>query len=313
MPKYHLRTASPRFTASGSLLSLAFIVGPALLVISRPIGYASALLATAIASICLTLAWVTWKRSSDVSNGKNAILRIHPKPRNTIMWKNPCVLNLPIVCALLSSPLLFAGDLSRYRDFQFGTNLARVAKLADLQPSEAMLIHARPAKIQELGWHPYFVERSSGEADPVMEGLFTFYNDQLFRMVITYDRYKIEGMTVEDMVQSISAVYGVAAATPPNSEVPFHSNYAESAPVLARWENPEYSCSLIRTRNQFSFALVLVSKRLDTLAQTAIAESARLDAQEAPQRAIDLQNKREENVRLAMEQVRSVNKPKFRP
>jgi hypothetical protein len=208
-------------------------------------------------------------------------------------------------------PRSFSEVISLYGDFKLGTSVCRVTKLADLQPSAATLIHQRPAKIQELEWRPYFIQRPNSNADAVAEGLFTFYNDQLFRMVITYDRYQVEGLRVDDIVQSIAAVYG--AATTPNVEIPFHSNYGESAPVLAQWDSPEYSCSLVRTGNQFSFALVLVSKRLDALAQAAISESARLDVLDAPQRAIDLQKTQAESVRLAMEQLRSVNKPKFRP
>src|SRR6266567_6744627 len=41
----------------------------------------------------------------------------------------------------LSAPLIYAPDLSRFRKFQFGMNLIAVAKQADMQPSEARLIH----------------------------------------------------------------------------------------------------------------------------------------------------------------------------
>jgi hypothetical protein len=309
MSESHLRTAGPSYAKPVFLLSLAFIC-PALLFISRPVSYVSLLLATAVTAICLALAWVAWKTSSDVSTYLNPIPGTDAKPGKARTHINPRILNIPIVFTLLSSPLLFAGDLSHYRNFQFGMNLSHVANLVDLEPSQATLIHQRPARIQELAWHP-FIYRTSDDADPVNEGVFSFYNDQLFRMVINYDRYKVEGMTVADMIQSISAVYGVAET--PNVEIPFHSDYAESAPVLARWENPEYSCNLIRTGNQYSFVLVLVSKRLDALAQPAIAEAGRLDAQEAPQKAIDLQKQHDETVRLAMEQTRATNKPKFRP
>jgi hypothetical protein len=42
-------------------------------------------------------------------------------------------------------------------------------------------------------------------ADAIAEGLFTFYNDQLFRIVITHERYQVEGLSVDDIIQSISA------------------------------------------------------------------------------------------------------------
>jgi hypothetical protein len=145
----------------------------------------------------------------------------------------------------------------------------------------------------------------------VKDGLLSFFNGELFRIVVTYDRYKVEGMTAEDMIQAISTTYGTA--TRPTAEIAYHSNYGEVATVVARWENAENSYDLIRTGDRSSFAMVLYSKRLDALAQAAIVESARLDAQEAPQREVDKQKKREEDERLVLEKARSVNKPNFRP
>jgi hypothetical protein len=59
--------------------------------------------------------------------------------------------------------------------------------------------------------------------------------------------------------------------------------------------------------------MVLYSKPLDALAQAAIAEAVRLEAQEAPQREIKEQKKRDDDEHLALEKARAVNKPNFRP
>jgi hemoglobin-like flavoprotein len=112
-------------------------------------------------------------------------------------------------------------------------------------------------------------------------------------------------------VEAISSTYGQAAK--PAVEIAYHSNYGEVASVLARWENSEYSYSLIRTGDQTSLALILTSTRVDALAQAAIAEACRLDALEAPQRAIDLQKKQEAEDRRALDEARSANLPNFRP
>jgi hypothetical protein len=71
-------------------------------------------------------------------------------------------------------------DLSRYREFQFGTNLPTVAKQADVKPSEAKAVHQRPAVIQELQWRPQHYLSASSQSDPVKDVLFSFYNDELF-------------------------------------------------------------------------------------------------------------------------------------
>ncbi len=222
------------------------------------------------------------------------------------------VLKLGIVCGILWTSLLSAGDLSSYREFHFGMNLSEAANLAAMNPSEATFVHRRPAVIQELDWRPRSpVQANSAQADPVEDARLSFYNDQLFRIVVTYDRYKVEGMSSADIIEAISLIYG--AATRPAAEIGYHSNYGEVAQVIARWEDPEYSINLVQTGNRSSFAVVLYSKRIDALAQAAIVEAVRLDTQEAPQREIEKQQKREGDERLALEKARSANKPHFRP
>src|SRR5438128_9222049 len=117
-------------------------------------------------------------------------------------------LAISIPCAVFSASLLCAGDLSSYREFQFGMNLLAVAKQAGMKPAEAKVIHHRPALIQDLEWQPRHFPSSSLEADPVKDVRFSFYNGELFRMVVNYDRHKTEGLTAEDMIEAISANYG---------------------------------------------------------------------------------------------------------
>ena len=63
-------------------------------------------------------------------------------------------LAISIFWVALSTALIHAQDLSRYREFQFGMNLIAVAKQADVKTSDARVIHQRPAVIQELEWRP---------------------------------------------------------------------------------------------------------------------------------------------------------------
>src|SRR5258708_2613830 len=141
------------------------------------------------------------------------------------------VLTIPIMCAVLGG-LLGAEDFSNYRGLQFGMNLAAAAKQAGMKPSEARVVHQRPAVIQELQWLPRNSSGSPFQADPVKEGLLCFYNGELFRIVVTYDRYKVEGMTASDMIQRISAIYGIA--TRPAAQIPSHSPYAATTGRIAR-------------------------------------------------------------------------------
>ena len=211
-----------------------------------------------------------------------------------------------------SVPSIAAPDLSRYREFQFGMDLAAVAKLVDMKPSEAKMIHQRPAVIQELEWQPQLT-RTSSQEDPVKGMFFSFYNGELFRIVVNYDRYKTEGLTTEDVAKAISAQYGTA--TKPDAEVIFSSSqvYNDSEVVIARWEDSQYSFNLFRSTYQPTFGMVAYSKRLDALARAAVAEAIRLDEQEAPQREIERKKKQDAEDRAAQEKARLVNKPNFHP
>ncbi len=213
--------------------------------------------------------------------------------------------------AALSVPLLLAADLSNYRNSQLGMNLLAVEKQADIKPSEAKTVHQRPAMLQDLEWRPRRFPGPAPESDPVKDILFSFYNSQLFRMVVNYDRYRTDGLTPEDMIEAISATYGEAAR--PAGEILFPSAYSENVKVIACWEDARYSFNLVRSPYQPGFALIAFSKELDTLAQAAVLEATRLEALDAPQREVELQRKQGEVSRVQQEKARLVNKPGFRP
>jgi hypothetical protein len=213
----------------------------------------------------------------------------------------------------VSAALVDAQDRSRYREFQFGMDLPAVAKLADIKPSEAKVIHQRPAVIQELKWQPELSLSSSPQADPVRSILFSFYNGELFRMVVSYDRYKTDGLTIEDVVEAISAKYGTA--TKPAAEITFSSShvYNDSEVVIARWEDSQYSFNLFRSSYQPTFGMIAFSKRLDALARAATVDAIWMDEQEAPQQEIERQKKQDDKNRATQEKARLTNKPNFRP
>ena len=215
--------------------------------------------------------------------------------------------------APVSAPLPYAPDLSRSREFQFGMNLLAVAQQADVKPIEVRTVHQRPALIQELEWRPQRSLSAASEADTVKEVLFSFCNGELFRVMVNYDQYKTEGLTDVDMVEAVSARYGIA--TRPTAKIVLFSSfhvYNDSEKVIARWEDSQYSVNLFRSSYQPTFGLLVFSKRLDARAVTAIAEAMRLDDQEAPQREIQRQKKQEEENRAAQEKARPANRANFR-
>jgi hypothetical protein len=179
-------------------------------------------------------------------------------------------------------PAMNTPNLSRYRDFQFGETLPTLAKQVGLELSEAKLIHESPAVLQELEWQPRLSMNSSVQTDPVKTMLFSFYNGELFRIVVEYNRDETEKMTTEDMIKAISAKYGTATK-PATTAIVFSSTevYNDSEVIIARWEDSQYSLNLYRSTYQSTFGMIAFSKRVDALARAATVEAIRLDTEEA--------------------------------
>ena len=133
----------------------------------------------------------------------------------------------------LFSSLGTAQDLSKYRDFQFVMRLESVAKQIHMNVSAAKTTHQRPAVIQTLQW-----DQLSSYSDPAAEDRslrsirFDFYNGELFKMVVAYDPAGTEGLTTEDMVEAISAIYGPATNPERTIAVSAFSAYQDNQKVL---------------------------------------------------------------------------------
>lgn len=226
--------------------------------------------------------------------------------------RNSRSLAMSLWLGAVSMPMLTAGDLSSYRNFQFGMSPSAVLKQAGINPAATKVIHKAPVLIEEIEWNPQRYAAPSAEDDSVKEVRFSFYNGELFQMAVIYDRYKTEGLTADDFVEAISASTS-SAPTRPNAEIVFPATYSESVKVLARWEDSKYSFNLVRVDYQQGFAMVLFSKQMEALARMATIQAVKLEAQEAPQREIELQKKEEQERRIQQEKARLLNKPGFRP
>jgi hypothetical protein len=216
---------------------------------------------------------------------------------------------ISLVMILLSAALIRGQDLSKYRDFSLGMSLPELSRQVDLRPLQTKLIQKHPAVIQELACWPGSYSDYSRQTDSVWQILFSFYNGELFRILVTYDGDATHGLTAEDMVQAISTKYGTP--TRPTDEISFPTNelYRSTEKVIARWEDSQYSINLVRSRFLNSFALVMFSKRLDAQVEAAIAKSIKLEGQEDPQREIDRQKKETDD----LEAARQKNQKTFRP
>jgi hypothetical protein len=221
------------------------------------------------------------------------------------------ILALSFSWVVMSAPLLSAQDLSKYREFQLGMSLATAAQQPGITP-EARVPHQHAELIRELTWQPLRSFVTSPPGDSVRKVLLSFYNDQLFRIAVSYEWERTEGLTVEDMIDGLSATYG--PTTLPNPDlIPLLSRVpTDSDKILAHWEDAQYSLNLVRPPYASTFGLVMLSKRLDASARAATVHSLWLDDQEASTRAIERKRSEEHADHARQEQVRVRNKATFR-
>jgi len=216
---------------------------------------------------------------------------------------------LCFIAALLTAPLLRAQDLSKYRHFTLGMNLTKFLERTGQKMTDVKMIHGRPALIQELIWWPPNVPGTSVRSENVEQLLFSFYNGELYKISVTYDRSSTEGLTEADMVKSISAKYGPATIVPPEIDLATSEGYSTKQKPVATWEDAEYSFSLVRSSFGDDLGLVAFSKRANTQADFAIAEALKLDEQEGPKRDAERQKKKMND----LEVMRQKNQKTFRP
>jgi hypothetical protein len=220
-----------------------------------------------------------------------------------------------IIGFVLSAHVLQAQDRSRYRDFRLGSDLPSVAALAKVSPAAAKTIHQRPAVIQELEWRPPYVMSGAtlSQNDPVQRIVFSFYDDQLFKLVIGYDRQRTNGLTDRDMIDAISETYGPAVLQTLKTLPAVPRVDPESGTLVAQWGDPDYSVALYRSSFASEFRVIVSSPRLEGFARTAVMQAIRLDESEAPEREIARQKKEADDIRASQEKARLANKAAFRP
>ena len=218
-----------------------------------------------------------------------------------------------VAVSLLSGPTVFAQDLSRYRDFVLESSVDTVAAASGVRATEAQTLHERPAKIQELQWRAPYVNPASAAADPVHDVAFTFFNDALYQVVVTYNRDRTQGLTNDDIIQSLSASYGAPGLKSAITRTDLPAGALLENTVLAQWNTAVSSLTLLRDTYSPEFQLVLSSKALTAQAQSAIRESVRLDALDAPRLEAEQRKKEVEETDAARDKTRSTNKGAFRP
>lgn len=223
---------------------------------------------------------------------------------------NSARIGLIAAVLVFTSQLGSAQDLSRYRVYVLESSLQSVLTATNARVGDVKTLHERPAKIQELEWRAPYAYYGDAMADPVRGAVFTFSDDALYQVVVSYDRDRTKGLTNSDIIQPLSALYGEpvlrSARIRPPGALP-------DAVVLAQWDSSKSSLTLLREAYSTEYQLVLVSKALSTRARTAIREAGRLDAIEAPRRELEERKQEVADAAEARDKIRTTNKAAFRP
>jgi hypothetical protein len=206
-------------------------------------------------------------------------------------------------------PLLSGQDLSKYRDFTLGMSSTKLLERTAQKMADIKTIHSRPALIQELSWWPPNAGGAFPQSDSVERVLFSFYNGELYKISVTYDRLSTAGLTDEDMVRSISVKYGHATIAAPEFDPAADGRYDPKQKPVATWEDAQYSLSLVRSSFNDVLGLVALSKRANAEAEAATAEAVKLDQQEGPKREAERLKKQMDDLQAA----RDRNQRSFRP
>lgn len=222
-----------------------------------------------------------------------------------------------LVCATLAAGPLCAQDLAEYRAVHLGDSVQRVLEATGAAAGAVRERHHRPALLQELEWRVGSIGTIAGPAmDPVQRVQLSFYNDRLYRIFVSYDRTRIDGMTDADLVEAVSATYGEAitsASAKQLRELESTDIGQQQHDAVARWEDGEYSIVLVRGGYLEPLSLVILDKHLAADAAYAGVEATRLDVAERPDREAAKARQQAEEARLAQEKVRPANKAAFKP
>lgn len=209
-----------------------------------------------------------------------------------------------LLAAVLSATPAAQG-LTAYREFTLGATVASVASAANVPASAFRTLHEQPARLQEFAWRPSHYAQPDVRPDSVDQITFSFYNDQLSRMVVAYDSRQTAAMTSADLVAALTAMYGQPTSTRRAGEDP------DFGPLAALWQSDTTSVELFRGSD--AWRLVLTSRAVHARARAALAQAVRRLEQEAPARERAELKAEEAAERARQQEMRRANTDAFQP
>jgi hypothetical protein len=210
---------------------------------------------------------------------------------------------------LLAAPMLYAQNFSTYRAFTLGMSTATVLIHTAQTPADVKSPHGGPSVIQELSWSPPNLSENSVRSESVGQILFSFFNGELYKITVTYDLSCTEGLTVKDLIDSVSATYGPATTAVPESGSMAKERFDGKQELVASWEDSQNSLNLVRSTFTNRFGLVIFSKKTNEAAELAVTNATKIESEEGPKREAARVKKQADD----LEAMRLKNKKAFRP
>lgn len=170
------------------------------------------------------------------------------------------------LCIVLGATLVVAQARPHYRAYRMGDEILTISR----QLGVAMPGASQAAgTVRVLRWRADYVRRGTEATDPVEHLMFSFYHDQLFRIVVDYAPTRTEGLRAADIVAAVAKVYGSPAKRiDPPEEVglqPLRPNDT----VIAQWNGDELHVALLQLNGRPAFRLIVASPQLQAQARAA--------------------------------------------
>lgn len=214
-----------------------------------------------------------------------------------------------LALAVISQPAT-AQDRLGYRAFVLESSVDTVLSASGARVADVKVLHERPAVIQELEWRAPYTRAANEAADPVRQVLFSFCDNALYQVLVSYDPDRTDGLGNADIIGALTTIYGTPVPAAARNR-PLDA--ASDTVVLAQWDRAGSSLTLLRAIYSAEFQLMLTSKVLSTRARGTIREAARLDTVEAPRREAEQRKKDAADAAAVRDRIRATNKAAFRP
>ena len=181
------------------------------------------------------------------------------------------------LCIVLGTTLLGAQAPPHYRTYRMGDDILAISRQLGIPTPAASQTRGT---VQELRWRAAHVRRGTEAADPVERLIFSFHQNQLFRIVIDYAPSRTEGMRAADVVAAVAKIYGSPTK---RADPPVQVGLQPMRPVdtvVAQWNDDDLHVALLQLDGRPAFRLIVASPLLQARARTAGNHEAAADLNE---------------------------------